>query len=211
MKRYFSGLHKMSMLVLMLFLTACAANQTSPDPLPSWTEGATKGRITEFVNSVTDSAGSDYVAPNNRIATFDNDGTLWSEKPTYFQIFFILDRVKSLAKDNPEWASTQPFQAVLENDWATLIAAGADGLIQLGVATQTGISTEEFEAIVKNWTATAQHPTSGKPYTAMVYQPMLKTLTVSIELELLFYNEQKLEQSELVNLIGFFISELDLE
>ena len=176
MKRYFSGLHKMSMLVLIFFLTACAANQTSPDPLPSWTEGTTKGRITEFVNSVTNSAGSDYVEPNRRIATFDNDGTLWSEKPTYFQIFFILDRVRALAKDNPEWASTQPFQAVLENDWATLIAAGADGLIQLGTATQTGITTEEFEAIVKNWTATARHPTTGKPYTAMVYQPMLELL-----------------------------------
>ena len=176
MKRYFSGLHKMSALVLILFLTACAAYQPSPDPLPSWTEGVTKNRITEFVNSVTGSTGSDYVAPGKRIATFDNDGTLWSEKPTYFQILFMLDRVRAMAKDKPEWANTQPFQAVLENDWATLIAAGKSGFMEIGLATQTGMTTDEFDIIVKDWVATAKHPTTGKPYTSMVYQPMLELL-----------------------------------
>ncbi len=163
-------------LILILFLTACAARQPAPDPLPSWTDGASKQQIFDFVASVTNSDGSDFVPPNKRIATFDNDGTLWSEKPTYFQLLFIIDRVKSMAADHPEWKTTQPFQAVLENDMETLKAAGKHGLIKLAMATHAGMTTDEFEIIVKNWLATARHPTTGKPYNAMVFQPMLELL-----------------------------------
>ena len=112
-------------LILFVILTACAV--TRPAPLPSWSEGTSKQQIIDFVNSVTKKEGSDYVAPGKRIATFDNDGTLWAEKPTYFQFLFIIDRIKTMAPDHPEWASTQPFQAVLENDMVAIKAAGEHG------------------------------------------------------------------------------------
>ena len=163
-------------LFLVLFLTACASHVPAPDPLPSWTDGASKQRIIDFVASVTNSKDSAFVPPNERIATFDNDGTLWSEKPTYFQLLFILDRVKSMAADHPEWKTTQPFQAVLENDMASLQAAGEHGLIELAMATHGGMTTEAFETIVNDWLTTARHPTTGWPYTSMVYQPMLELL-----------------------------------
>jgi len=163
-------------LLILVFLTACAASQPAPDPLPSWTDGPAKQQIVEFVASVTDGAGGGFVPVKQRIATFDNDGTLWSEKPTYFQLLFIIDRVKSMAADHPEWKTTQPYQAVLENDMATLKAAGKHGLIELAMATHAEMTTQEFEAIVSDWLATARHPTTGKPYTQMVYQPMLELL-----------------------------------
>jgi len=163
-------------LLILVFLTACAASQPAPDPLPSWTDGPAKQQIVEFVASVTDGAGDGFVPVKQRIATFDNDGTLWSEKPTYFQLLFIIDRVKSMAADHPEWKTTQPYQAVLENDMATLKAAGKHGLIELAMATHAEMTTQEFEAIVSDWLATARHPTTGKPYTQMVYQPMLELL-----------------------------------
>ena len=162
--------------VLVLFLTACAASKPAVDPLPSWNDGVSKHRIVEFVDSVTDSNGNDFVPKNKRIATFDNDGTLWSEKPTYFQLLFILDRVKIMAAEHPEWKNTQPFQAVLENDMAAVKAAGEHGLIELAMATHAGMTTGEFEVIVNEWLATARHPTSAQPYNAMVFQPMLELL-----------------------------------
>jgi phosphoserine phosphatase len=176
MKLHFFKLQSIAGLVLILFLTACAVSQPSPDPLPSWAEGASKKQITDFVNSITDRNGRDYVPPKNRVATFDNDGTLWSEKPTYFQLLFILSRVKLMAVNHPEWKTTQPFQAVLEDDWATLAKAGEHGLSKLAMASQTGMTTGEFETIVKDWLATAKHPTTGRLYTSMVYQPMLELL-----------------------------------
>ncbi|MBE9549102.1 MAG: haloacid dehalogenase-like hydrolase [Proteobacteria bacterium] len=179
MKTYNNFILKFTGLILVLCLTACASQQpveATPDPLASWTNGATKQRITAFVNTVTDSTNTDFVPASQRIATFDNDGTLWAEKPTYFQLLFIVDRVKAMAADHPEWRTTQPFQAVLENDMAALKASGEHGLIKLAMATQAGMTTEEFEVIVNNWLATAQHPTTGKPYTQMVYKPMLELL-----------------------------------
>lgn len=176
MYRYRRFMFKTTALVLILLITACAANHPAPDPLPSWTDGSAKQQIVEFVSQVTDSDSNGFVPPSKRIATFDNDGTLWSEKPTYFQLLFILDRVKSMAADHPEWKTTQPFQAVLENDMATLKAAGEHGLIELAMATHAGMTTQEFETIVNNWLATARHPTTGKPYNTMVYQPMLELL-----------------------------------
>lgn len=180
MNKYIERFLQITGLALLLFLSACASQQpiAEPitDPLASWTDGATKQRITAFVNTVTDSTSADFVPVGQRIATFDNDGTLWAEKPTYFQLLFIVDRVKAMAADHPEWKTTQPYQAVLENDMATLKASGEHGLIKLAMATQAGMTTEEFEVIVKNWLATARHPTTGKPYTQMVYQPMLELL-----------------------------------
>jgi len=165
-------------ILVLAMLGACAAPrpESSIDPLPSWNDGPVKQSILGFVSEVTDSASSDFVAADERIAVFDNDGTLWSEKPTYFQLLFILDRIRALAPQHPEWRSQQPFQAVLDNDMKALAATGEHGLIELAGAAQTGMSTEEFEAIVLDWMETARHPASGRPYTGMVYQPMLELL-----------------------------------
>ena len=163
-------------LALVVALTACAARQPTEDPLPSWTDGPSKQRIVDFVTSVTDSSGDNFVPANERIATFDNDGTLWSEQPLYFQLLFVLDRIRSLAPQHPEWTNTQPFQAVLENDWEALKAAGTPGLSKLSMAASTGMTTEAFAAIVREWIASARHPSSGKPYTQMVFQPMLELM-----------------------------------
>jgi phosphoserine phosphatase len=146
------------------------------DPLPSWNEGASKQSIVDFVSRITDPAGPDFVPEAERIATFDNDGTLWSEKPAYFQLLFAIDRVKALAPDHPEWKTQQPFKAVLDGDMKALAAAGEHGLIEIVAATHAGMTTAEFEAIAKDWIATAKHPTTGRPYTEMVYQPMLELL-----------------------------------
>ena len=176
MKYFKSVVLKMTGVFMLILLTACASSQTAPDPLPSWTNGSAKQRIVDFVHSVTDSGGSDFVPANKRIATFDNDGTLWSEKPTYFQLTFIMDRVRSMSADHPEWKTTQPFQAVLENDMNAIKAAGEHGLLELAMATHAGMTTDEFEAIVKEWLKTARHPKTGQPYNSMIYQPMLELL-----------------------------------
>lgn len=176
MKYFKSVVLKMTGVFMLILLTACASSQTAPDPLPSWTNGPAKQRIVDFVHSVTDSGGSDFVPANKRIATFDNDGTLWSEKPTYFQLIFIMNRVRFMAADHPEWKTTQPFQAVLENDMNAIKAAGEHGLLELAMATHAGMTTDEFEAIVKEWLKTARHPKTGQPYNSMIYQPMLELL-----------------------------------
>jgi phosphoserine phosphatase len=164
-------------IVLLVSLTGCACTtKVKTDPLPSWNEGASKTNIIEFVQTVTDQSSPDYVLPAERIATFDNDGTLWSEQPIYFQLYFAIDRVKQLAPQHPEWQTTQPFKAALEDDIQTLAASGKKGLLQLIMATHAGMSTDEFEAIVKEWLATARHPRFNRPYNELVYQPMLELL-----------------------------------
>ena len=161
---------------LFLYLTACAHAQNK-DPLPSWNEGKTKQAITHFVKEITTKGGANYVPPSERIAVFDNDGTLWSEQPMYFQLAFALDRVKTLATEHPEWKSTQPFKAVLEDDMKTVLAGGEHALLELVMASHAGNTTEEFSQIVSNWLSTARHPKTGRLYTDMVYQPMLELLT----------------------------------
>lgn len=149
---------------------------SSYDPLPSWNEGETKSSIISFVEEVTDKESDYFVDIPDRIATFDNDGNLWSEKPAYFQLFFAIDRVKSMASRHTEWKSEQPFQAVLENDMQTLAGFGEHGIQEIVQATHAGITTEEFEEIVKDWLFTARHPRFDRPYTDLVYQPMLELL-----------------------------------
>ena len=160
----------------LLVLAGQAAVAATPDPLPSWNEGAAKTRIIAFVQAVTDRSGKGYVAPAERIATFDNDGTLWSEQPIYNQFAFALDRVKALAPQHPDWATTQPFKAVLEGDTRTLLAQGEHGLAELVAATHSGMTTDEFRKTVDDWVASARHPKYQRPYTDLVYQPMLELL-----------------------------------
>jgi hypothetical protein len=163
-------------------LLACSPPETenrvsdTTDPLPSWNDGAARAAIIDFVDRVTDPASPDYVPEAERVATFDNDGTLWAEQPLYFQLFFAIDRVKALAQEHPEWADRQPFKAVLEDDKEALAAAGEHGLIELVMATHSGMTTDEFAATATEWLATARHPTTGRPFTEMVYQPMLEVL-----------------------------------
>ncbi len=152
------------------------ADSTTAVGLPSWNEGAAKEAIVEFVARVTDPASADYVPEPERIATFDNDGTLWSEKPIYFQLLFAMDRVKELAPEHPEWRDRQPFKGVLEGDLEAVAASGKRGLLEMVLATHGGMSTAEFEEIVESWLATARHPDRDRPYTELVYQPMLELL-----------------------------------
>lgn len=153
-----------------------AAHAAQADPLPSWNEGASKQSIVAFVQAVTNQNGPDYVAPTDRIATFDNDGTLWAEQPLYIQLAFAVDRVKALAPEHPEWRTTQPFQAVLEGDREALGAAGVKGLLELVMATHAGMTSEEFDRIAKEWFATARHPRFNRPYTDLAFQPMVELL-----------------------------------
>jgi phosphoserine phosphatase len=146
------------------------------DPLPSWNDSPPRQGIVQFVETVTREGSADFVPVEERIAVFDNDGTLWSEQPLYFQALFAFDRVRQLAPQHPEWKTTEPFASVLRGDMKGALAGGEHALLELVMATHTGMTTEEFDKIVQDWIATARHPTTGKLYTDMVYQPMLEML-----------------------------------
>jgi phosphoglycolate phosphatase-like HAD superfamily hydrolase len=146
------------------------------DPLPSWSGGANKQSILNFVEAVTREGSPDFVPVSQRIATFDNDGTLWCEQPMYVQLAFALERVKALSNQHPEWKTKQPFKAVLDNDIGALAKAGEKGLLELVMATHAGMTTEEFAKIASDWIKTARHPRFKRPYTDLVYQPMLELL-----------------------------------
>ncbi len=176
--------------VLLGFMVSCAPkeeatmdNTDSPelseskaDPLPSWNEGSTKKAIVNYVEDVTNDASPNFIDIADRIVTFDNDGTLWSEHPLYFQLFFAMDRVKAMAPEHPEWNEDPVFSAILNNNMDALMKEGVSGLLQLVMATHAGKTTDEFEAIVKDWLTNAEHPTKKRPYTDLVYQPMLELL-----------------------------------
>ena len=153
-----------------------AKAQAERDPLPSWNDGVTKSSILDFVARVTTQGGPDFVPVDQRIATFDNDGTLWVEQPMYIQLAFALDRVKVMAPMHPEWKTKQPFAAVLDNDLKALAASGEKGLVEIIAVTHAGMTTAEFEKIVTGWLATARDPRFKRPYTELVYQPMLELL-----------------------------------
>jgi phosphoglycolate phosphatase-like HAD superfamily hydrolase len=165
------------LLVSTAALSLPAASALAQDnPLPSWNDGRSKSSILDFVSAATREGSADFVPVPERIATFDNDGTLWCEQPMYVQLAFALDRVKALSNKHPEWKHKQPFQAVLDNDLASLAKSGEKGLVELVMATHAGMTTTEFEKIATDWIGTAHHPKFGRPYTDLVYQPMLELL-----------------------------------
>ena len=147
--------------ISLSILIACSKSQ---DPLPSWENGDTKNAIMHYVQDVTNPSSPNFIPVEDRIATFDNDGTLWSEQPIYFQLFFAMDRVKALAKEHPEWKNEQPYKSILENNMKELKKQGYEGLIKMMTVTHTGMTTVEFEEIVKNWINTAEHPTKKKTH-----------------------------------------------
>ena len=161
---------------LLLALAALPALARAEAWLPSWNDGASKARIVSFVQDVTDPTSRRYVPPAERIAVFDNDGTLWTEQPMYFQLAFILDRVKALAPQHPEWQSTEPFKSVLAGDMAGVAAAGEHGLMELMAATHAGMTTDEFRQTVSDWLTSARHPRFKRPYTELTYTPMKELL-----------------------------------
>ena len=165
-----------SMVALAAIFFVSTAASAQDDPLPSWNDGPTKEAIVGFVEKVTEEGGPDYVRPEDRIATFDNDGTLWAEKPVYFQLLFAIDRVKQLAPEHPEWKDKQPFNAAIEGDMKTLAASGLKGIAELVMASHAGMSPAEFQKIAGDWLATAKHPRFKRPYSDLVYQPMLELL-----------------------------------
>jgi hypothetical protein len=157
--------------IVSLTLSALAA-----DPLSSWNDGKAKQAIVEFVAKVSKKGSSDYVPPTERIATFDNDGTLWAEQPMYFQAFFVFERIKALAPQHPEWKEKEPFASVLKGDVKAALAGGEHALLEMAMATHACMTTEEFYMIVTDWIATAKHPKTKRVYTEMVYQPMIELL-----------------------------------
>ena len=179
----FSGVSRRTLLSALALLTVlpetllpAAAQTTTGDPLPSWNGGATKQSIVDFVAAVTREGSPDFVPAPERIATFDNDGTLWVEHPMYVQLVFALDRVKAMAPLHPEWKDKQPFKAVLDGDMKTLAESGEHGLMEVMMAAHAGMTSDEFTKIVTDWLATARDPRFKRPHTELVYQPMLELL-----------------------------------
>jgi phosphoglycolate phosphatase-like HAD superfamily hydrolase len=152
------------------------ASLEAADPLPSWSEGPARRSVVAFVETVTRQGAPGYVPPAERIAVFDNDGCLWSEQPMYFQAFFIIDRIKVLGPQHPEWKDKEPFASVLRGDVKAALAGGEHGLVEMAMATHAGMTSEEFDRVVTDWITTAKHPSTGRLYTEMVYQPMLELL-----------------------------------
>lgn len=156
--------------------TETAITNAGNDPLPSWNEGNAKQSIIDFVTKTTKKGSKDFVPVADRIACFDNDGTLWTEMPLPTQLYFVIDRIKALAPQHPEWKNQQPYKGILEGDLKGAVAGGEKALMELLVTTHAGMTTDEFDKTVKDWIATATHPKTGKHYTELVYQPMLELL-----------------------------------
>ena len=173
-------LKKYFLFIIEIGILSCApkADKEKPisDPLPSWNEGTSKSDIIEFVQTVVNVGGADYVPAAERIAVFDNDGTIWAEQPMYFQLIFAIDRVKAMATEHPEWSDQDPFKSILNEELQGVMASGIPGLLKIVMETHAGIATEEFERIVKAWASTTKHTTLKCPFTELVYQPMLELL-----------------------------------
>lgn len=162
--------------LLILALTFSDAVAQADEPLSSWNDGATKSAILAFVDRVTTEGSADFVPFAERIAVFDNDGTLWAEQPAYFQGLYAIDRIKKLATGHPEWKTTEPYRSVIAGDMAGLMATGEEGLLKVVVASHADVTAEGFAAAVRDWLQTARHPKTGKPFDQMIYQPMLELL-----------------------------------
>ncbi|WP_431323161.1 HAD family hydrolase [Rhizobium sp. YTU87027] len=169
-------LHGAAAIIIGAFAFAMSAYAQS-DPLPSWNDTGPKSAIVSFVERVTKQGSPDFVPEPERIAVFDNDGTLWVEHPMYTQLAFAMDRVKTLAPQHPEWQNVQPFKAVLDGDMNALAASGETGLLELIMVTHAGMTTSDFEKVVTDWLATARDPKFKRPYTELVYQPMVELLS----------------------------------
>jgi hypothetical protein len=165
-----------SLITVIILISASFALAESANPLPSWNDGVAKKNIMAFVEKATTEGSPDFVPVAERIATFDNDGCLWSEQPMYFQLLFALDRIKVLMPQHPEWKDQEPFASLLKGDVKQALSGGEKALLEIVMASHAGMTTEEFEQIVREWVATAKHPKTGKRYTEMVYQPMLELL-----------------------------------
>jgi phosphoglycolate phosphatase-like HAD superfamily hydrolase len=159
-----------------LAIALASAVLSAADPLPSWNDGAAKREVRDFIACATNKDCPDFIPAAERIAVFDNDGTLWSEQPVYFQLAFAIDRVKALAPQHPEWKDQEPFSLVLKGDLKGLAATGEKGLLQIVAATHAGMTTDEFAATVTEWMKSARHPRFNRPYNELVYQPMLELL-----------------------------------
>ena len=171
------GMMTVAVWLLLFLISGSPLGGAELNPLTSWNDGASKKSIIDFVERVTREGGADYVKPEERIATFDHDGTLWAEQPMYFQIMFAMDWVRAMAPKHPEWKTKQPFKAVLDRDIKALAALGETGFVKIMAVTHTGITTDDFSKIVADWIATARHPRFDRPYTELVYQPMLELLS----------------------------------
>jgi len=166
----------LGLLLLAYWLDGSRSNAEAADPLPSWNDGSAKRAILAFVNAVTADSAATYIAPAERVAVFDNDGTLWTEHPFYTQLHFVVDRVRSLAAEHPEWRQREPFRAVIEGDHAALARMSEHDVAALMAATHSGMTTDEFGAVVRGWFASARHPRNGRLYRDCVYRPMLELL-----------------------------------
>lgn len=171
-----NALRSLTLAGAILFATLAAVSAQT-DPLPSWNDGAVKKAITDFVTRVTTQGSPDFVPEAERIATFDNDGTLWCEMPFYFQMAFAFDRLRAMAPQHPEWKTKEPFRSLLKGDVATAAKAGEKGLLAVVAATHSGMTVPQFEVLVSDWIKTARHPRFKRPYNELVYQPMLEVLT----------------------------------
>ena len=160
----------------LVLLAGCGGDRLPADVLPSWIDTPSKQAIVAFVDDVTTSGSSNYVPPAERVAVFDNDGTLWSEQPLYFQAIYIFDRIVEISPQHPEWQEQEPFSSVLRGDLESALAGGEHALLEMAMATHAGITVAEFDNSVSNWIQSARHPTTGKPYTEIVFQPMLELL-----------------------------------
>ena len=163
-------------LLALVLVMAISAAAHAADQLPSWNEGQAKQSVVAFVEHVTTQGSQDFVPVAERIAVFDNDGTLWAEQPIYFQLAFALDRVKALAPQHPEWKGKEPFASLLKGDLKAALAGGEPAILEIVMATHAGMTTGEFEETVRDWIVTAKHPKTGRLYSEMVYQPMLELL-----------------------------------
>jgi phosphoglycolate phosphatase-like HAD superfamily hydrolase len=179
---YASDRHGINTSLALLLLTLCSLGPATvacaqADPLPSWNDGPSKTSITGFVARVTKEGGPDFVPPSERIATFDNDGTLWAEQPLYFQFLFAVDRLKAMAPEHPEWKDKQPYASLIKGDLKGALASGEKPVLEALASTHAGMTTDEFTSIVAHWLATTKHPKTGQPFNRMVYEPMLELLT----------------------------------